>query len=93
VLRVDLNGRVLGVLLSAEAAAVFSEEARLPRRTVPVATYASLAIIGAAYALASWAMSVHYGDGQVAAVAAERARACCSRWPARWSPRSPPCSS
>ena len=55
-----------------EAAAVFSEEARLPRRTVPVATYASLAIIGAAYALASWAMSVHYGDGQVAAVAADQ---------------------
>ena len=122
VLRVDLNGRVLGVLLTAEvavllvlsvaglgdpasglpltslspgglfghpglgallvtallgyvgfeAAAVFSEEARLPRRTVPVATYASLAIIGAAYALASWAMSVHYGDDQVAAVAAEQ---------------------
>ena len=97
VLRVDLNGRVLGVLLSAEmavllvlavaglsdpaagvpltsltpgglfghdgvgallviallgyvgfeAAAVFSEEARAPRRTVPVAVYTSLALIGA----------------------------------------------
>ena len=122
VLRVDLNGRVLGVLLSAEiavllvlsvaglsdpaagvpltslspaglfghsgvgallviallgyvgfeAAAVFSEEARAPRRTVPVAVYTSLALIGAIYALASWAMSVHYGDDQVAAVAAQQ---------------------
>jgi amino acid transporter len=122
VLRVDLNGRVLGVLLSAEiivllvlavaglgdpangfpltslspgglfghsgvgallvtallgyvgfeAAAVFSEEARVPRRTVPVAVYVSLALIGAAYALSSWAMSVHYGDDQVAAVAAQQ---------------------
>jgi amino acid transporter len=122
VLRVDLNGRVLGVLLSAEVAvllvltvagladpasglpltslspgglfghagvgallvtallgyvgfeavAVFSEEARVPRRTVPVAIYTSLALIGAAYALSSWAMSVHYGDDQVAAVAAQQ---------------------
>jgi amino acid transporter len=122
VLRVDLNGRVLGVLLSAEilvllvlsvaglgdpaaglpltslsvgglfghqglgallvtavlgyvgfeATAVFSEEAKVPRRTVPVAIFTSLALIGATYALASWAMSVHYGDDQVAAVAAEQ---------------------
>jgi len=122
VLRVDLNSRVLGVLLCAEvavllvlavaglgdpaagvpltslspgglfghpgigallviallgyvgfeAAAVFSEEARAPRRTVPVAVYTSLALIGAIYALASWAMSVHYGDDKVAAVAAQQ---------------------
>jgi amino acid transporter len=55
-----------------EAAAVFSEEARAPRRTVPVAVYTSLALIGAIYALASWAMSVHNGDDQVAAVAAQQ---------------------
>ncbi len=122
VLRVDLNGRVLAVLLSAEvavllvlaiagigdpaagypltslspgglfghagvgallvtallgyvgfeASAVFSEEARAPRRTVPIATYTSLAVIGAVYVLASWAMSVHYGDDQVAAVAGQQ---------------------
>jgi amino acid transporter len=113
VLRVDLNSRVLGVLISAEiaglsdpaagvpltglhpaglfghsgvgallviallgyvgfeAAAVFSEEASVPRRTVPVAIYTALALIGAAYALASWAMSVHYGDDRVASVAGE----------------------
>jgi amino acid transporter len=122
VLRVDLNGRVLAVLLSAEvlvlvilalaglgnpasgypltslspgglfghagvgallvtallgfvgfeAAAVFSEEAKDPRRTVRIAVYTSLAVIAAVYTLASWAMSVHYGDAQVAKVAGEQ---------------------
>jgi amino acid transporter len=122
VLRVDLNGRVLAVLLSAEvlvllilaiaglgnpasgypltslspgglfghagvgallvtallgfvgfeASAVFSEEAKDPRRTVRIATYTSLAVIAAVYTLASWAMSVHYGDDQVAAVAGQQ---------------------
>jgi amino acid transporter len=55
-----------------EAAAVFSEEARVPRRTVPIATYVSVLVIGGVYTLASWAMSVHYGDGQVAAVAGQQ---------------------
>jgi amino acid transporter len=55
-----------------EAAALFSEEARAPRRTVPVAVHTSLAVIGATYALVSWAMSVHYGDDQVASVAAQQ---------------------
>jgi amino acid transporter len=122
VLRVDLNGRVLAVLVSAEvvvvlvlavaglgdpaaglpltslrpgdlfghagvgallvtallgyigfeASAVFSEEARDPGRTVPVATFVSLLLIAVVYTLASWAMSVHYGDDQVAAVAGEQ---------------------
>jgi amino acid transporter len=122
VLRVDLNGRVLAVLLSAEvavllilaiaglgdpasgysltslspgglfghagvgallvtallgfvgfeASAVFSEEARDPRRTVRIATDTSLAVIAAVYTLASWAMSVHDGDDQVAAVAGQQ---------------------
>lgn len=122
VLRVDLNGKVLAVLLSGEvavllilaiaglgdpasgfplaslspgglfghagvgallvtallgfvgfeASAVFSEEAKDPRRTVRIATYTSLAVIAAIYTLASWAMSVHYGDDQVAAVAGQQ---------------------
>lgn len=118
-LRVDLNGKVLAVLLSAEivvvvalavaglahpahghvslatlaptrlltggvgaglviavlgfvgfeAAAVFSEEARHPRRTVPVATFFCLGLIALVYAGVSWAMAVHYGDAQVTGVA------------------------
>jgi len=122
VLRVDLNGRVLAVLLSAEilvvialtvagllypahgqvsfatlaptqllttgigaalviavlgfvgfeGAAVFSEEARHPRRTVPTATYFSLGLIGLVYAGVSWAMAVHYGNRQVVAASQQQ---------------------
>lgn len=52
-----------------EAAAVFSEEARDPRRTVPVATYLSVALIAVLYAGSSWALSVATGPGEVVAAA------------------------
>jgi amino acid transporter len=55
-----------------EGAAVFSEEARHPRRTVPVATYFSLGLIAVVYAGASWALAVHYGDTNVASVAQQQ---------------------
>ncbi|RBQ19231.1 amino acid permease [Spongiactinospora rosea] len=49
-----------------ESSVVFSEESRDPRRTVPIATYASVAIIAILYALSSWAMTVAAGpDGIV----------------------------
>jgi amino acid transporter len=54
-----------------EAAAVFSEEARQPGRTVPAATYLSLGLIGVVYAAASFAMVVYHGPDQVATVAGE----------------------
>src|SRR5262249_49353300 len=41
-----------------ESSVVFSEEARDPKRTVPTATYLSVALIAGLYAFASWAMSV-----------------------------------
>jgi amino acid transporter len=55
-----------------ESAVVFSEEARNPRRTVPVATYFSLALITFVYAAASWALAVHYGDAHVATTAQQQ---------------------
>jgi amino acid transporter len=65
---------VIGVLgfTGFEQSAVFSEEAKDPRRTVPAATYLSLTIIGVVYAAASWAMAVRYGDDNVGAVAGEQ---------------------
>ena len=54
-----------------EQAVVFSEEARSPRRTVPFATYASIALIAGLYAFAAWAVTVGAGPAQVV----ERARA------------------
>lgn len=52
-----------------EQSPVFAEEARNPRRTVPVATYLSLGLIAVVYAAASWAMAVSYGDSHVVEVA------------------------
>jgi amino acid transporter len=54
-----------------EATAVFRDEAREPERTIPRATYLSLAIIGVFYALSSWAIVSAWGD----AGAVERAAA------------------
>jgi amino acid transporter len=48
-----------------EASVVFSEESRNPKRTIALATFLSLAIIGATYAITSWAMSVATGPDQI----------------------------
>ncbi|GAA0951353.1 APC family permease [Nonomuraea longicatena] len=45
-----------------ESAVVFSEESKDPRRTVPIATYSSVAIIAGLYALSALAMTVATGD-------------------------------
>jgi amino acid transporter len=55
-----------------EQAPVLAEEARHPKRTVPVATYLSLGVIAIVYAGASWAMAVRAGDSQVVAAAAKQ---------------------
>jgi amino acid transporter len=52
-----------------ESSAVFAEESKRGARTVAVATYSSLALIVIIYGLASWALPVHYGTSNVAAVA------------------------
>ena len=48
-----------------EGTAVFSEETRQPRRTVPRATYLAVAFIAVLYAFCSWAMSVAAGPDQI----------------------------
>jgi amino acid transporter len=53
-----------------EQAPVLAEEARQPRRTIPVTTYLALGVIGVVYAGSAWAMAVHAGQAHVAAVAA-----------------------
>ena len=55
-----------------EQSPVYAEEARNPKRTIPVATYLSLVVIAVVYAGASWVMAEHYGDGKVAGVAAQQ---------------------
>jgi amino acid transporter len=54
-----------------EAAVVYSEESRNPRRTIQLATYVSIAIIGLVYVLSSWAMSVATGPDAIVAFSQE----------------------
>lgn len=53
-----------------EATAVFRDEARRPERTVPVATYAALAVIGVFYTLSAWVVVSAFGDDEAVATAA-----------------------
>lgn len=62
---------VLG-FIGVEAATVFSEETRDPRRTVPIALYVSIAIMACLYAFAGWGMSVAVGPDQIVAASGEQ---------------------
>ncbi|MCG2623699.1 APC family permease [Arthrobacter sp. I2-34] len=55
--------------LGFEAAAVFGEEVRNPRRSVPKATYVSVLLIMAFFAFTTWMITVGYGPGNVVAEA------------------------
>ena len=54
-----------------EQAVVYTEEARNPRRTILRATFLSIGALALVYALASWAMDVHYGAQTVAIAQAQ----------------------
>ena len=61
----------IGSFVGFEATAIYGEEARNPRRTVPLATYVAIGAIGTMYAICSWAVVLAYGSDSVASVAAE----------------------
>ncbi|MGH3924035.1 MAG: APC family permease, partial [Pseudonocardiaceae bacterium] len=54
-----------------EASVVYSEESRNARRTIQLATYLSILIIGFVYVLSSWAMSVATGPDEIVAFTQE----------------------
>jgi amino acid transporter len=54
-----------------EATTIYSEEARDPASTIPLATYVSLLLIGAFYAFSSWCMVLAPGTGKLMAQLAE----------------------
>lgn len=60
----------IGSFVGFEATAIYSEEARDPKRTVPRATYVAIIVIGVLYAVSSWAVVLAYGSKQVSAAAA-----------------------
>jgi amino acid transporter len=60
-------GFVIAVLgfVGFESAAVFSEEAKRPRRTIPLATFFGIFLIALLYATSSWGMSVATGSDKI----------------------------
>ncbi len=69
----ELFGPALGIILvfgvaafmGFESGAIYGEEAKDPKRTVPRATYLAVAIIGLFYAFSAWAFSVGIGPSQI----------------------------
>ena len=58
--------------LGFEAAALYGEESRNPRRTVPLATYTSIAVVVIFYGLTSWITVGAIGPADVRSAAAEQ---------------------
>lgn len=52
---------VVGSFMGFEATAIFSEEARHPERTIPVATFSAVALIAGFYAFSTWCITLYYG--------------------------------
>lgn len=61
---------VISSFMGFETAAIYSEEARDPTRTVPRAIYASVLIIMGLYSISTWLMIVAYGPTEALSVAA-----------------------
>ncbi|MEY9534635.1 APC family permease [Sinorhizobium fredii] len=72
-----LDSSVIGIcvlfavitFLGFEATAIFREESRDPRKTIPRATYLGVCFIGVFYVLTTWLLIIAYGVTQAQAVA------------------------
>jgi amino acid transporter len=60
---------VVASFIGFEATAIFGEEAREPKRTIPRATYLAVLIIALFYAFVTWTIALHYGPSRIAEVA------------------------
>ncbi|GAA4731233.1 APC family permease [Phytohabitans rumicis] len=77
----DLSGPMLGVFIvlgatsfaGVEQSVVYIEESKDPKRTIPVATYVTIATIGAVYMLASWVQISAAGPQPIDRASAEGA--------------------
>ena len=61
-----------GAFVGFESAALYGEESKNPRRSIPLATYVSVMVITLFYALTSWIAVGAVGAGQVRAVAGKQ---------------------
>lgn len=57
-----------GAFIGFEATTIYSEEARDPARSIPIATYLSLIVIGVFYTFSTWAMVLAIGAERVAPI-------------------------
>ncbi|GAA3588999.1 APC family permease [Klugiella xanthotipulae] len=55
----------IAAFMGFESAAIYSEEAKDPQRTVPRATFLAVIIIGVFYTISSWAMTLAVGPGRI----------------------------
>lgn len=75
----NVFGGVVGVaviyafssFLGFEGTAIYAEEAAEPRRTIPRATYAAVAVVGVFYVLTTWALLAGAGVDEAAGIAAQ----------------------
>ena len=56
-------------MIGIESTAIYQEEVRDRKRTIPLATFAALFLAGGFYVLTSWSLSTAVGSSEVAAVA------------------------
>ncbi|QTX03708.1 APC family permease [Agromyces archimandritae] len=55
-----------GAYLGFEGTAIYAEEAKRPKRTIPIATYVAIAFLGVFYAFTFWMLTVAFGaDGVI----------------------------
>ncbi|MFO1159155.1 MAG: APC family permease [Reyranellaceae bacterium] len=57
---------VVSAFIGFEATAIFGEEARDPKRTIPKATYVAVTVVAVFYAFTTWTISLYYGPGNIA---------------------------
>lgn len=60
---------VVSSYMGFETTAIYSEEARNPKRTIPLATYIAVFVIMVFYAVSTWLLVVAYGSHDVVALA------------------------
>lgn len=56
---------VVSAFIGFEATAIFGEEARDPKRTIPRATYIAVSVIAVFYAFTTWTISLYYGPSHI----------------------------
>jgi amino acid transporter len=55
----------IAAFMGFESAAIYSEESKDPRRTIPRATFLAVAVIGVFYAISSWALALAIGPAKI----------------------------